>query len=342
MKRNLLLFVVFVVLLTITLGVIYSQKSAKKKQIAFHDFAIEDTARVDKIFIADTEGRTILLERVKGEELWNLNGQFKARKDAVDLLLKTFLRVKMKAPVPSTATENVIRNMTGSGRKCEIYVDGKLTKIWYIGTPTPDHYGTYMLLETPELGKSTDPFVVEMTGFAGFLTPRFFTNEEEWKYTGFFRYPDLDFNRVDVVHHRIPEQSFSVLYKGGNDLKLLDANQNELPAFDTSAVKEYLLLYKKVHFESFDSKLSQLQEDSVFQRGPDFTLKVHQNDGQQKYVDLFLMAPYRTLEDPDGKIYDWDPDHLYGSADKKDLVMCQHYTFDPLIQGLVNFLPKRP
>jgi len=341
MKKNYILILILVLLIGATAVVYFLKDSNKVKQQAHYDFSIADTSKVDKIFITDSEGKSILLERVQGEELWDLNGQYKARKDAVDLLLKTFLRVKMKSPVGQNSQENVIRQMLGTGRKCEIYVDGQLNKTWYIGTSTRDHYGTYMLLETPNLGKSSEPYIMEMTGFAGFLSPRFFTNEEEWRYTGFFRYPNLEFNRVEVIHHRRPEQSFSILYNGGNDLKMLDQNQAEVAVFDTSRVKEYLLLYKKVHFESYDSRLSEAQEDSVINRGPDFTLKVIEKGGTEKYVQLFLMKAYRDLDDPEGNLYEWDPDQLYGSADGKDLVMSQHYTFDPLIQGLVNFVPSQ-
>ena len=61
-------------------------------------------------------------------------------------------------------------------------------KTWYVGTATPSHTGTYMVLETPE-GRGAKPYVVHMEGFTGYLSTRFFTSERDWRYTGMFITP---------------------------------------------------------------------------------------------------------------------------------------------------------
>ena len=61
-------------------------------------FAIADTSEVVKIFIADNYGE-VVLERNKGDEYFTVNGEFTARKSSTDLLLKTFSRATIKAPV---------------------------------------------------------------------------------------------------------------------------------------------------------------------------------------------------------------------------------------------------
>ena len=162
------------------------------------DFAIADTAAVDKIFIADKDGNQALLERSSGR-YWKLNGTHFARKDAVDLLLKTFLRARVQRPVPQGELSTVNRLLAGRGKKVEIYQGGETpVKTWYIGTSTQNHTGTYMVLADANGQLAEEPFIVHMEGFTGFLSTRFFTDEREWRYTGMFDYPDNSLRRIEV------------------------------------------------------------------------------------------------------------------------------------------------
>jgi hypothetical protein len=333
--RNQALWLLFILLLAAA-GVTYFYKSRSVKGKSLADFAISDTSVVDKIFISDPNGNAVTLERIPGEFLWQLNGTYKARKDAVDLLLKTFLRLEVKAPVPSTAKENIIRNMAGNGRKCEVYVNGNIHKIYYIGGPTRDNYGTYAMLETPDEGRSTDPYIVQVSGFAGFLTPRFFTNEEDWRYTGIFRYPSLEFSKISLQYYPDSSGNFSISYNGGNNLSLFDGAGNIFSVFDTLAVKDYLLLFKKVHFENYNSGLNPAQEDSVFSLRPNVTITLVENNGVERKLTLWLKKSSKPIEDQ-GILLQWDPDHLYGSTDGEDLVLCQHFVFDPMLRPIQSF-----
>ena len=81
--------------------------------------------------------RTSTLTRPTQGSLWDVNGQFKAREDAVNLLLKTFLRARVQGPVPRRAAQRHSfafrpwqegRNLPG--RRCP-------AKTWYVGTATP-------------------------------------------------------------------------------------------------------------------------------------------------------------------------------------------------------------
>lgn len=344
MKRNYTLLLVLF-LLTVAAGVVYYLNDGKSTLSSnpLANFAYEDVSQIDKLVIIDSDGGKAVLEKADDSDLWDLNGKYKARKSAVDLLLKTFKRIKVKSPVQKSMQETVLRNIAGDGKKCEIYENGKLSKIYYIGTPTPDHFGTYMLLETPEEGRSSEPFVMHMTGFAGFLSSRFFTNEEEWRYTGIFRYPELDFAAVEVNHFENPGMSFRITYGGGNDLKLFSvASDMEIPKFDTLAVKDYLLLYKQVHFESFRSFLTEFGEDSVLKSKPAFSVKVTDRDSSEKEVTLYWVENTIGAFDLENNLMKWHPDYFYGTLDGKDLVRCQRFVFDPLLQPIVSFLGQRP
>jgi hypothetical protein len=344
MSKNFTLLIILIVL-TVVSGVAYymSDGNSTLSNNPLANFAIEDVESIDKLIIVDKDGKKVTLTKTADSDLWDLNGKYKARKSNIDLLLKTFQRIKVKSPVPKSMQETVIRNIAGDGKKCEIYQNGVLLKTYYVGTPTPDHFGTYMLLETPSEGRSSEPFIMHMTGFAGFLSTRFFTDEEEWRHTGIFNYPELEFSSVEVDNYEYPNMNFRIDYGGGNDLKLISpASDQEVPVFDTTAVKNYLLHYKKVHFETFNSFLSPAEEDSVLRTTPAYSIKVTENDGTEKQVLLYWVQNTVNSYDTDGKEYKWHPDIFYGTLDGEDLVRCQRFVFDPLLQPIIFFTGQRP
>ena len=199
MHSNLRILYILVALTVVTAGVWWLQgNQGRLDRIEGTDFGIVDTSKVDKIFIADMDGVEVTLTRPERGRLWDVNGKYKAREDAVKLLLKTFRRAAVQGPVAEAAQENVVRLIAARGKKVEIYQGGdQPVKTWYVGTATPSHTGTYMVLETPE-GRGAEPYVVHMEGFTGFLSTRFFTSEREWRYTGIFDYPKRTLREVEA------------------------------------------------------------------------------------------------------------------------------------------------
>lgn len=340
MNKNLRLLLILV-LLTIAAGILWFMNGGKGRISSnpLTDFMIEDTAAVDKIFIADTDGRTITLERDPDSRYWDLNDDFKARKDAVDLLLKTFKRIRVKSPIPDEAKANVIRLLASSGKKVEIYQGGPTpVKTYIVGNATQDHTGTYMLLETEGDGRSTEPFITHMEGFTGFLSTRFFTDLEEWKYTGVFDYPDFDISEISVSHHEAPEKSFTIKYAGGNDIELYsNLLKKKVEVFDTLRVKDYMLLYKKVHCETHMSHLTPAQEDSLLNTSPAYSLSVLNNSGERKKIDLYYKKPVKDIYDEAGNLQPYDMARMFGVIEGDDVVLIQLFVFDALLKGIGTF-----
>ena len=104
MHSNLRILYVLVALTVVTAGVWWFQGGqGELARIEGTDFAIADTSLVDKIFIADMDGGLATLTRPAQGRLWDVNGTFKAREDAVNLLLKTFRRLH-SGPVAQAAS----------------------------------------------------------------------------------------------------------------------------------------------------------------------------------------------------------------------------------------------
>lgn len=346
MKKNILLIVVLVALALVAYFVYSKNSSSTLKDQELAQFAIEDTASINKIFIVDSQGKSVLLEKVEGERLWNLNKKYKARKDAIDLLMDTFKRIRIRGNLAPKAAENMVRVMSSSAKKVEIYQGGdEPSKIYYVGPSTPDHVGTIMVLEIPGKGRSEEPIITHIEGFTGFLTPRFFTDENEWRYTGYYEFPNLEFKKIEVIDNYTPSQSFSIAYNGGNDIQLKGGYQSgtnsfseDISNFDSLAVKDYLLLFKKVHFDSYNTNLKPEAMDSISKVLPAYSIRVTDNNGKTKELTIYLKRAVKKHLDQQGKIIPWDMDFHWGRSETGEFALAQRFVFNPILIPIQAFL----
>jgi hypothetical protein len=349
MKKNFILLGILALLIG---GVIWVRSKSHTSTLAdeaLTNFAIEDTASVTKMFIADHLGNTIQLERQADSKLWKLNGKYEARKDVVDLLLDLIKRVSVRGNVPEKARDNMMKMIASTGKKFEIYTSNpsKPDKIYYVGPNTPDHMGTIMLLEIPGKGRSQDPYITHIEGFTGFLNPRFFTNELDWRYTGIFEFSNLDFQSVKVELPATPQESFEIKYNGGNDIRLLacvpQTGECTIPVstFDTLAVKDYLLLFKKLHIESYNTYLKPAAEDSIKRTIPECRVSVKDNKGKMHSVSIYKKKTNTEKLDGNGNLTNWDPEYYWAMNSKNELAMAQKHLFMPLLTPISTFAPKK-
>jgi len=304
------------------------------------DFVVKDTANVGKIFIADNKGREITLTREPGG--WMVNGMYKAREDAAWLLLHTFHNVYIQRPVAKEAQEQVNRVMAGSAKKVEIYdLDGKWIKTWYVGHGTMDKKGTYMLLETPEFGRSAAPYILDMRGFLGMLDTRFFTNLSEWRSTRILEYGDMQLKEVDVSYPSQPETSFKIKFGGGNDIQLFHPKSEEpITRFDTAKVKDYMLNFKLASFENYNTLLTEAQEDSVKNLVPYQIIKVT-DANQTREIRLWSRPAPEGQTEIDRTIpATLDRERIYASVNMGELAFAQRLTWDNFKAPIQAFLPE--
>lgn len=347
MKKNILLLIV-VLVLGIAAYIVY-QRSAPSTlaNMPLTNFAIDDTSSVTKIIITDHFGRVAKVERIPGNKLWRLNDKYYAREDAVETLLKTFKRIRVRGNVSVGARDNMMKLLATSGKRAEIFTGGdKPEKIYYVGVATPDHTGTIMLLEIPGIGRSEEPYVTHMDGFTGFLSTRFFADENEWRYTGLYDYPTMDFNSVQMIQHNEPKESFEVKYHGGNNIELYgDYNpqtktfNQRIEQFDSLSIKDFLMGFKKLHVESYTTGLKQTALDSLSIVQPAYSLILTDNKGQVKKTDLYLRVATKEEFDINGDPTPWDQARFWARTPDGEFALAQTFNFGVLVWPLKAYLP---
>jgi len=334
MNRRPLLFVVLIVLGGLAWW-ISSRSGSTTLDRPLSDFAVGDTARVTRIFIADQQGRHIDLKRTnKG---WSLNDVFMAKPHDVNMLLRTFKRAEVKSPVPKAAEAHTLRVMGASSKKVEIYQGGDVpTKIWIVGHGTQDHFGTYMLLEKPGEGRSNAPFILGMGGFIGTLAQRFHTKLDDWRSTEVAAFPDLhDLMTVELETPLAPANSYRIDQDMDGRFSLLNYLGKPY-AFDTVLVQGAILTLKQMNFERIE-RLEQATRDSLLSATPSHILRLTDRAGKKNTTKLWYLpytaaAPTFDMAQPL-----FDDMRMYGLVQDTLVVIMQRPQLERVLQPISNF-----
>lgn len=309
MKKNLLYLGILLVLIILAYF-ITSKPETKIPLQSLAEFAIEDTSLIQQIFIANNvNGESILLERKKND--WTLNGEYIAKKDRINVLLKTFKLAEVIYPVAQSEMETVIKTLAASNKKIMIYgPQNELIKTWYIGHSTQSKQGTYALLELPEKGRSDYPYIITVSGFTGHLVSRFNTNLEDWRDSRVFTYPELNIAEIDVFRPKELHNSFNIRINNfiNRDFDVVDNNGVPIQN-NPNTIAQYVGGFKKINLESYRHNLSQSTVDSLLTSQPDFLVTVKDDKGELTSVKLHFKKPSR---DHRLKGYETDPERMIG------------------------------
>src|SRR5688572_3606466 len=203
-----------------------------------NDFKVKDTASIDKIFLANRSNSQVTLTR-EGRK-WMVNGEFEARGDMIENLLYVIRNVEVKQFVAKTAIDNEMKKLAVAATKVEVYLKGKLSKVYYVGGPTQDHFGTYMVMQDSET-----PYVCYLPGHRGYLSLFYTPIVDEWKSRQIFNYPVSEIATVRTDFYRSPEQSWEITNIDNKSFKLKSIVANQyIDNFDTGAVKIILKEFK--------------------------------------------------------------------------------------------------
>lgn len=328
MKKNKTLLVVAAALLAITSYFIFSQTNGTIKR-ELRDFAVADTASITKIFMADKRGKSALLER-KGVGEWTVNNKYPARQDAINTLLYTMKVIEVRSPAGKAAYNTVMKELSTSATKVEIFAGEKKLKTYYVGSPTQDMLGTFMYLEN-----SSVPFINHIPGFNGFLSTRYFTDEIEWRSQMIFTYGENEIKKV-VAHNIIePANSFRIERKGDKYEYYTPDNATTPTEIYQSQLIAYLATYQKIGFERGTYGMNKHDHDSIANSSPIRILEVESMSGKKDKITMYrkqVAEGTLTAIDPrTGLLRPYDFDRMYAQWNNDaDFIVVQYFVFDKL------------
>ena len=312
----------------------FNLKSLKQP---FTNFSISDTASIDKIKLSSTLGSEFTVVRNESGNWIRENGDC-IQNELIQNLLLTIFRVKVKGPVSNAQKESVMNNLNQSHTKAEIFIHGILMKTYYVGSPTMDHYGTFMLLELPEKGRSNKPMVTYIPGFRGNIQSRFSTDWKQWACSEIFTYAPSNIKKISFKDYEKPENSFEIESDGVNAVKLLKDGKN-IEVFHGPKVRGYLLRFQKIHFNQHNYTLDEVGIDSIRKMKPYVEFKVEGHDDSVTGIVCYKMRAAQGDVDLDGNPLEWDQNVMWAFLDNGDLVKVQYFAFDKIMKPISYFLP---
>lgn len=311
-------------------------------------FVVNDTASVQRIFMADKQNSSVDLKRDGNR--WVLNGNEKPIQENVQIILKTLLSIEIKNPIAKSAYNNAVTQLATNSVKVEIYQTKyrinfagiklfkhlEKTHVFYVGGPTANNMGTVMKADGED-----NIYVTYIPGFRGYLTERFKAKRADWLSHEVFSYNIMDMNKVRVEFPRKAYESYEIINNGDRSFKLVQLiNNKELAQFDTLRVLEELAAFTKINYEQLLDNMDDKALDSIQQTLPVRIVTVETKLGAKRKLSMYYRPNFDNKEDMNGKLFVHDVDRLYGFIDKnKEPVTVQYFVIDNISRPL-SFLVK--
>lgn len=348
MKKNRNIFIVFAILAIIAL-ILWLTQSPNTFSRSLSNFKLDDSASVTKIFIGDKNNNSVTLTKI-GTGKWTVNDKYPAQKLSVELLLKTMVNIEVSQPVAKAAHDNIIKEMAVNAVKVEIYqlvyrIDlfnlikwwphEKLTKVFYVGGATPDNQGCFMLIE-----HSSEPYVVVLPGFRGFVSPRFSPIEKYWRDYNVFKTQITEISSVKVEVPETQEYSYEVKNKGNNRFSIFATKDNrQLPGYDTLKLLNFLSGFRNLNYEALINDMDKARKDSIIASKPFIIITLTDKAGISKTIKTFHKKGPEDQTDSEGRPLPYDLDRLYALVnDGQDFTLIQYFAFDKVLRPLPFFL----
>ncbi|MDR2410097.1 MAG: hypothetical protein LBE13_18590 [Bacteroidales bacterium] len=347
-RNNLILIIVSLSILTIALMLIISRRSGTL-DASEKDFAVKDTSAITKIFLANSYEEQTLLERKNGQ--WIVNEKYDIVQDNIDDLLNCIYNITVKDIVAKSSRNTINKRMASGSTKVEIYYDdyrislGKLKlfkythkKTYYIGQPTMDNIGNYAIME----GSST-PCVVYLPGFRGFVSPKYNPAEDAWKSHNIIRLRMSKIKEINSDDFINPANSFRITRSGSRHFDIVQIFSNQrLAQYDTLRLLDFLSDFRNLNYESMATDLSEGKKDTVFTRKFK-EVRIEDTDGNITTITMFYLEDEYVLEEEYSHDIDfmetYNRDRFYAiiNGDKNEIVRCQYFVFDRIVQPIEFF-----
>ena len=343
-QKNLIGLLSIIILITISLVVVFSQKSSTIEQ----NFHIKDTNKITKIVIEDREKN--ISKVVKQDSIWMVNDKFQAYPLMVSTMLETLREMRIREPVAKAAHENIIKQLSARNTRIDVYTESyfinlgfiklfkreKLEKSIYIGNETMDNTGTFMLIKGTK-----DPCVIHIPNFRGYLSSRFTAVENDWKMHTIFKYKPQDIASIKVEIPDYPQEGFE-LYAEENTFHIKRLADGELlKDFDTLKVTAFISSFFELNFENIATNIPQIHKDTIFSKNPSFVFTVKDKAGKEKKLKTFIKMNEGTWVSENDKtnFYEiFDINRMYGLMDgSSDTLILQYFAFDNIIKPVSYF-----
>lgn len=352
MRKNIKTFIIFILLALIAL-VLWLSRSTTTFTRSRSDFKLNDSSNVTRIFMSDKNNNCVTLTR-QSPGRWMVNEKYLAQKNSIDLLLTTLVEIEVQQPVAKAAHNNIIKELAVNAVKVEIYQEvyridlfgtirwfphEKLTKVYYVGSATQNNQGCFMLMQD-----SSEPYIVFLPGFRGFVTPRYSPIEKYWRDYNLFRKSIPEIAAVKIEIPATPEYSYEVRNNGKNKFSIITLKDNrEVKNYDTLKLLNFLSGFRNLNYEALLNDIDKSRKDSILNSQPFVIITLTDTAGITTSIRTYHKKGPEGQTDLQGTPMPYDLDRLYASVNAgQDFTLIQYFTFNKVLRPLPFFLKGDP
>ena len=296
------------------------------------DFAIRDTARVHRLFIADRQGRAMTFVRQPNGS-WLINDSVRASPTIMESMLVTLQQLTIDYVPPEATQRTALADMRANALKVEAFdASGERLKSLLLGTATPGTRSTFALIEGFD-----KPFAVRRGMMTGSIRNLFdLRSVDAFRDKVFVAYDPTEITSVEARYGTTPSESFRIA-RDGDSLKL--APLVELAGRPARApvqrrLESYLegfasvpLFYRATEFPS---------RDSITALRPHLQLVVELAGGQRDTLEVVpqLNRNARGVPDPAVAFSNY-----WVERGRDEFVVVQDQQLAPLMKSYSSFFP---
>ena len=335
MKRSYLL----IILLLALAGAVYyfTREDPYSTLGKDNDFAVRDTAKIGKIFIADRDGASVTLK--KNSKYWFVNDGYRANPAIMENLMRVIYGMEVLMRPPQAAVPSMVKSLAANAYKVQIFnTSNELIRAYYVGGVTPNEGGTYMIMEGSE-----QPYVTGVKNRDGGLRANFFTEIEKWRDKTLFEYKVDDIKTLSLEYPKLRNRSFQIFKKNGQFqvYPLFSTTPKSKEMLSNSRVEAYLRNYKSIIAEAFANEVD--GKDSITQMLPFAIFKIEDVRGKRKEVKLYPIIPtnkqgFQALDNQGNAV---PPEKYFTIIDNKDAMITQELLMGKVLWAYDYFFDKK-
>jgi len=305
-----------------SLIIIFTFSSCRNEKVNHKKFSVSEEDVIDKIIMSDKKGNKIELK--KKDSIWIINNKHKVWDRQIEYTLGVMKDIRVKSSVSEQKMEFVIRNISTSGVKIEIFEQDDKIRSYYIGGNTSDHQGTYMIME-----QSNEAYIMHIPDrHPGILNPKYgiegiYINENIWRKPIVIDFSENNIQEIIVKDLDKPKQSFKIDLE---NISLYNHEEQKIP-FDKSNLSYWNISLKNLQCGAYKPHLK--KED--FNLVKKIFIKTN-----NRTDSLFIYD--KTISQSTQKEYNPSVEYKYASWNNSELVIIQNNIFNKVLITLDEFL----
>lgn len=340
MKKFLPYIIVFICLIAGVAYFVYqySPTTMEKKE---SEFAVKNIDDMTRVRLTDTQGHSVDL--TKKDKKWIVNGKYDINEATRDILFTAIQKLETNYQSPVNSEKYVLKDLGTQRTKCEIYMNNEdqPSKVYYVGGPTADGKGTYMIMErNGQMARHS--YVTHIPGVDAYLTGRYYPEEDRWRSIWIFRENSGTIQSVKVTYPREKQKSFSINTVAKDSFVIANSEGQVLEQPKQRFIHQYLDFYDGLSLEAYANK--EPAKDTILPIEPYCIVNMTRKDKTESTVIIYYIPVSertRVQFDEAGNRLLYDPEHYYAQFnDKKDFALIQFYNWGKVLRNYQEFFMK--